>query len=288
MDISGLKAFVAVAERGSFSAAAEALFLTQPAVSKRISMLEQELGNRLFDRIGRTARLTQAGQTLLLRANRILQELAVAEREVRDLSDTVGGTLNIATSHHIGLHRLPPVLRQFTDSYPDVRLNIDFTDSEKAHDAVLQGNIELAVITLALDESPAIDAVTLWNDPLCFVAGHEHPLASQEAVTLKELAACENVLPGMDTYTGQIVQRLFEKKRLRLDTLMATNYLETIKMMVNVGIGWSVLPKTMLDDSLLALPVEGTQLSRQLGYIVHRNHSRSNAASAFIKLLASL
>lgn len=285
MDIQNLKAFIAVADSGSFSAAAAQLHITQPAVSKRISLLETQLDSPLFDRAGRRARLTQAGNRLLLHARTILQQVNLAQQEIRDLSATVSGSLTIATSHHIGLHRLPPVLRAFSDLYPQVRLNIEFTDSEKAHEAVLRGDIELAVITLALDESSSIDAHILWPDPLVFVAGPEHVLAQQKTLSLDDLSGHANVLPGLDTYTGQIVKRLFEQQALELDTLMTTNYLETIKMMVNVGLGWSVLPKTMVDDSLAELPVQSFELSRQLGYIVHRKHSQSNAALAFIKLL---
>jgi DNA-binding transcriptional LysR family regulator len=285
MDFQNLSAFVAVAESGSFSAAATQLHITQPAVSKRISLLERELNSPLFDRTGRRARLTQAGNRLLVHARTILHQVNLAQQEIRDLSATVSGSLNIATSHHIGLHRLPPVLRAFSDLYPQVRLNIEFTDSEKAHEAVLRGDIELAVITLALEESSNIDAHILWPDPLVFVAGPEHELAQQKTLSLADLSSHDNVLPGLDTYTGQIVKRLFEQQALELDTLMTTNYLETIKMMVNVGLGWSVLPKTMVDHSLVELPVQSFELSRQLGYISHRKHSLSNAARAFIELL---
>ncbi len=285
MDIQNLKAFAAVAQSGSFSAAADGLHLTQPAVSKRIALLENELDTPLFDRTGRRARLTQAGDRLLLRTRSILQQLELAEREIRDLGSTVSGSLNLATSHHIGLHRLPPVLRSFSDRYPEVRLNIEFTDSEKAHSAVLRGDIELAVITMAPDESSQLETRILWTDPLVFVAGPEHPLGKRENLQLADLSACENVLPGLDTYTGQIVKHLFQHHGLVLDTLMTTNYLETIKMLVNVGLGWSMLPQSMLDDSLVELPVKSHSLSRELGYIYHRKHSLSNAARAMITLL---
>jgi DNA-binding transcriptional LysR family regulator len=93
------------------------------------------------------------------------------------------------------------------------------------------------------------------------------------------------VLPGLDTYTGQIVKRLFDSQGLPLDTLMTTNYMETIKMMVSVGLGWSVLPRSMVDDSLRILPVATPPLSRRLGYIRNPRHTLSNAAGAFIRLL---
>jgi DNA-binding transcriptional LysR family regulator len=285
MDIQNLRAFITVAERSSFSAAAVDLHLTQPAVSKRIALLEAELDTALFDRVGRRAHPTQAGQKLLHHARSILRQLDLAEQDIRDLAASVSGSLNLATSHHIGLHHLPPVLRAFLDRYPHVRLNIAFTDSEKAHEAVLRGDIELAVITLAPHEAANIDAHCVWPDPLAFVAGPEHPLCRHDKPTLRDLGNYANVLPGLDTYTGQIVKRLFQQQGQALDTLMTTNYLETIKMMVNVGLGWSVLPRSMLDASLVDLMVETPPLCRQLGYIVHRKHSLSNAAKAFIELL---
>lgn len=286
MDTQELAAFIAVAECGSFSLAAQSLCLTQPAISKRIASLEQKLATRLFDRIGRRVRMTQAGERLLPNARAITQAMQQAEQEIRDLADTVSGTLNLATSHHIGLHRLPPVLRAFTDRYPAVRLNIAFTDSEKAHEAVARGELELAVITLSPEDSGRVQSQLLWPDPLSFVAAPDHPLATAgEPLSLSQLSTYANVLPGLDTYTGQIVKRLFDDQTLALDSLMASNYMETIKMMVSVGLGWSVLPRSMLDEGLVELPVLTPPLCRQLGYISNRRHTLSNAARAFIELL---
>ncbi|MCG8538166.1 MAG: LysR family transcriptional regulator, partial [Pseudomonadales bacterium] len=122
MEIAELKAFVAVAEAGSFSMAANHLHLTQPAVSKRISQLEDSVGCQLFDRIGRQISLTEAGRDLMPRANRILLEMEDVKRALSNLSGEVRGSLKIGTSHHIGLHRLPPILKQFSKAYPNVSL----------------------------------------------------------------------------------------------------------------------------------------------------------------------
>ncbi|MDH5778224.1 MAG: LysR family transcriptional regulator, partial [Gammaproteobacteria bacterium] len=132
MDLNNLTTFVAVAETGSFSQTSEQLFLTQPAISKRIAALEDELGTSLFDRIGRSVSLTEAGQALLPRAHKILLEVEDSRRAISNLSGNISGKLSIGTSHHIGLHRLPPVLRQFNIAYPDVELDIHFMDSEEA------------------------------------------------------------------------------------------------------------------------------------------------------------
>ncbi|MEO4048226.1 LysR family transcriptional regulator [Pseudomonas sp. CAU 1711] len=285
MDLANLNAFLAVAESGSFSAAGERLFLTQPAVSKRIAALEQQLDVRLFDRLGREVGLTEAGRALLPRAYQILNVLDDTRRALTNLSGEVGGRLTLATSHHIGLHRLPPLLRAFTRMHPQVALDIQFLDSEVAYEEVLHGRAELAVITLAPETREPVHAVPVWSDPLDFVAAPEHPLARSGAVTLADVARHPAVFPGGNTFTHHIVNKLFAAQGLAPNIGMSTNYLETIKMMVSIGLAWSVLPRTMLDEQVVRLPLPGIQLSRRLGYILHRERTLSNAARAFMALL---
>ncbi len=285
MDLANLNAFIAIAEAGSFSEAGERLHLTQPAVSKRIAGLEQQLNVRLFDRIGREVSLTEAGRALLPRAYQILNVLDDTRRALTNLNGEISGRLTLATSHHIGLHRLPPLLRAFTRTHPQVALDIQFLDSEVAYEEVLHGRAELAVITLAPETRSPVAAAAIWDDVLDFVAAPEHPLARNGAVSLADVARHPAVFPGDNTFTHHIVRRLFEAEGLKPNIGMSTNYLETIKMMVSIGIAWSVLPRTMLDSQVAALPLPGVQLMRRLGYIVHTERTLSNAARAFIALL---
>ncbi|WP_295483545.1 LysR family transcriptional regulator [uncultured Pseudomonas sp.] len=287
MDLANLSAFIAIAETGSFSSAAERLYLTQPAVSKRIAGLEQLLGVRLFDRLGREVSLTEAGRALLPRAYQIVNVLDDTRRALTNLTGEVTGRLTLATSHHIGLHRLPPVLRAFTREYPGVALDIQFLDSEAAYDEVLHGRAEIAVITLAPEPHHLIRATPVWNDALDFVAAPEHPLARDSHVRLADVARHPAVFPGGNTFTHHIVQRLFESQGLTPNIAMSTNYLETIKMMVSIGLAWSVLPRTMLDGQVASIALPGICLSRQLGYILHTERTLSNAARAFMALLDS-
>ena len=285
MDLANLNAFIAIAETGSFSLAGERLHLTQPAASKRIAGLEQQLKVRLFDRLGREIGLTEAGRALLPRAYQILGVLDDTRRALTNLSGEISGRLTLATSHHIGLHRLPPLLRAFTRSHPEVALDIQFLDSEVAYEEVLHGRAELAVITLAPETREPVRAVMVWDDPLDFVAAPEHPLARSGSISLADVARHPAVFPGGNTFTHHIVRRLFEREGLTPNIGMSTNYLETIKMMVSIGIAWSVLPRTMLDDQVARLPLPGIQLDRQLGYILHSERTLSNAARAFMALL---
>ncbi len=284
MDIAALETFARVAETGSFSQAATRLHITQPAISKRIAMLELQFNARLFDRIGRNVRLTEAGRALLPHVQSILQELDESKRAISNLSGEIHGPLRLATSHHIGLHRLPPYLREFRRRYPDVALDLHFMDSEEACRLVEKGELEIGIVTLPTRSYDHLQTQTLWDDPLVFVCHQEHPLCRQKKISLATMVQHDAILPGKGTFTRELIDTLFQQAGESPKVALETNYLETLKMMVAVGLGWSILPKTMLDKDLCKIEITNCQPSRQLGVIRHRKRSLSNAATAILDL----
>ena len=188
MDTQDLKIFIAVAELGSFSAAAESVHLSQPAVSKRIANLEATLDTRLFDRISRRIFLTESAQMLLPKARSILQEMESTRQALHCLQGEVSGKLSIAISHHLGLHRLPLILKAYIETYPSIDLDVAFNDSEKAYEGVMHGSFELAVNTLAPTPQPMIQEIPLWSDNMKFVCTRNHPLALLSKPRLQDLA----------------------------------------------------------------------------------------------------
>jgi DNA-binding transcriptional LysR family regulator len=285
MDTQHLQAFVAIAETGSFSGAAERLHLTQPAISKRIALLEDQLKSQLFDRIGRQIALTQAGQVLLPKAKLILNEVDAASQAIADLQGAVKGKLSIATSHHIGLHYLPPYLRKYSQDYPQVKLDLHFLDSELAYQELIQGHFDLGVVTLALEQDTRITATQIWQDELQFVAAPNHPLASQPRLTLKDLSNHPAIMPDMNTYTTRLIKTLFDQAGLNLEITLVTNHLDAIKMMLSIGLGWGVLPQRLIDSQLIHLNVNQPVIQRPLGVIHHQQRSLSKAAESFLILL---
>ena len=282
MDIPALQAFSTVAEHSSFSEAAERLYLTQPAVSKRVAQLEQDLGVALFDRIGRKVALTEAGRALLPRARRLLNDAREIRRALADLSGEVGGRLQMGTSHHIGLHRLPEPLRRFTREHPQVELDLRFMDSEEACHAVEIGDLELAIVTLPPRPLPQLQMQPIWDDPLAFMVAADHPLAWSKPLSLQTLLEHPAVLPSTGTYTRGILESAVREQGQSLNIGMETNYLETLQMLVASGLGWSLLPRTQLNDQVVELQVKGLKLSRSLGAVTHEKRSLSNAAAAMI------
>lgn len=285
MDITSLQVFINVAEHRSFSLAAESMHVTQPAISKRIASLEAELNTRLFDRIGRQTLLTEAGQALLPRARRILAEVQDSRRVISNLAGEVGGRLSIGTSHHIGLHRLPEVLRAFNQRYANVELDLHFMDSEEACEAVLHGDLELAIVTLPLMPPPSLACTPVWHDKLRVVIGPDHPLHTRRSVELVALADYPAILPAHGTFTREVIEDAFRPYGIEPQLRLSTNYLETIKMMVSIGLGWSILPASMIDEEVHALSVPGLKLQRELGVTRHTERTLSNAAEAMLKLL---
>lgn len=284
MDIQSIQAFLSVSETGSFSRAADALFLTQPAISKRIRSLEQSLGVALFDRIGKSVRLTEAGHALIPSCRRIIAEIAEGERIISNLRTTTSGVLSIATSHHIGLHRLPPVLRDYSKHYPEVELKLGFMDSEEACQQILNGETELAIVTLPDEDNDRLEMIPVWHDPLYVVVAKQNPLASQKRLSTHRLLDYAAILPSTGTYTRKLIDTALGLDE-SVKTLLETHYLETIKAMVQTGLGWSMLPASMLDESLSALAIKHTQTTRQLGIVVHSMRTKSNAANAMIDRL---
>ena len=287
MEWNELRAFLAVADHASFSRAAEQLHLTQPAITKRIQSLEASVGVAVFDRVGKRVYLTEAGALLKPRALELLSGLADTEVMLRNLHQRIDGRLALATSHHVGLHRLAPVLKAFSQRFTNVELDIEFVDSEAAHELVRSGRTELAVVTLAPLPDPKLSSERLWHDPLAFTVAADHPLATEKHIALDRLSTYPAILPGLGTYTGRIVAERFARAGLPLRTAMATNYLETIGMLVGIGLGWSVLPATMVQAPLVRLDVDCELLGRDLGAITNPARTLSNPASAFLDVLRS-
>lgn len=283
MDTQLLKAFLAIVDQGSFSAGAEKLHITQPAISKRLAVLENRIGQPLIERGQRKPVVTNAGQTLLPYARRILDESHNAQVALEQSDARPGGVLSVITSHHIGLHHLPNWLKVFTRKFPAVRLNLQFMESEQAFDALETREAELAFVTLNDRLVERFDIHHRWEDPMRFVCAPDHPLARFEHCDLQDLAEHQAILPSPSTATYQGVSQLFLQEGIPLNAQMPTNYLETVKMMTTVGLGWSILPLTMVDEQLEVLPLAQSP-TRYLGAVGLRNRQLSAAGRALIEV----
>jgi DNA-binding transcriptional LysR family regulator len=290
MQLSQISAFLTIAELESFSLAAERLHITQPAVSKRIRQLEQSMKTSLFDRIGKRSILTPNGLAFLPHAERILHEVKTYKSSLDGRNDKPSGSLTLATSHHIGLHRLPQILRDFKIKYPQVDLDLHFMDSEDACVAVANNEIELAIVTLPENADAKLNLEPIWIDTLKIVLAPDHPLANDHHIDQLKLLDYPAILPSMGTFTRRIINNYFSSHRDRMKIILETNYLETIKVMVSANLGWSMLPASMLDQTVVGKPLNSTgmnglEIQRVLGIVTRQNRTLSFSSQAFISML---
>ena len=282
IDSDALRTFVAVVDAGSFSKAAQNLHLSQPAVSKRIETLERSLGVRILDRTARRLRLTPEGHILLQRARPVLADIAAIAAGMGTDNQALTGLLRFGASHHVGVHRLPPVLRAFHQRHPEVRLDLRFCDSETACQSVREGTLEFAIATLP-PPHPSLQLDPVWQDPLAVVVAHEHALARLPTVTVRELELHPALLPPAGSRTRKLV---LEALGLRsLQESMASNHLDALKALAKAGLGWAVLPQTLLDPELHVVDLAKVTIFRTLGIVRHRRRPLSPAARAFVHLL---
>ena len=284
MNLAAFEAFVKVMETGSISMAAEHLFITQPAVTKRIHSLEDYFGVKLFESAGRGVQATHAAHSLLPKVKGWLNELGDIHHTLSHEQGEVRGKLKIGTSHHIGLHQLPQHLKKYVQQFPEVKLDVHFVDSEQAHEQVLAGDLELAFLTLPPQGDERLSYITIWNDPLVFVVAPFHPLAQKKNLKLEDLIEYPSLLPAAQTYTSQITLAEFEKQGLKPKITMSNNPLESIRMLVSIGLGWSVLPKTLLNQDLHQLDIP-FEMNRQLGMVWHPARTQSRAVQELIEMM---
>ncbi len=280
MDINQLKSFISIVENGSITRAAEQLYISQPALSKRLNALESELQCRLIARGHKKPGLTHEGKVFLPKAYRILHEIENSKREIRNLKQSISGELRIATSHHIGIHHLPPLLKSYKNRYPSVELRLFFLESEKALQQLRNDKFDCALITLPERVSAQFRFFPIWHDPLFLCYAPSHPLAENKQSNIQHLADYPAILPPAHSSTRNIIEHFFYQNKLKLDNVMESNYLETIKMMVDAGLGWGFLPKTLINPEWHIVDTQ-VKFYRNLGIITDKEMTSSNAAKAF-------
>lgn len=285
IDSAQILAFLAVAEQGSFSLAAHALHITQPAVSKRIAQLESQVGAPLFDRLVRRVELTEWGERLMPAALQYRQALEEIASTSLGTGQELTGRLRIALSHYAGLHVLPDALSRFSEQYPGVLLDLRFVNSEEALTAVAQGNVMLAYGTLG-DTAHPVTQKPLWEERMQPMVARRHvDTATPNLTDLLRLAGrLPAILPAAHTTTRQTIDRWLHQAGIAPLAVIEVNQLDSIALLVGTGIGWSVLPETLYQAGLaLIAPGDGPPPpERRLGLIVHRDRLLSRAALAFM------
>ncbi|HXG47587.1 MAG TPA: LysR family transcriptional regulator [Methylomirabilota bacterium] len=288
LDSRQLKAFVTLAKTASFTLAAKELFLSQSAVSHSMKALETEVGCRLFDRLGKKVLLTQAGETLLHHAEKILQEMAGARRSLEQLSKWGHGRLRIGASTTACQYLLPAVLREFKASFPRSLITIEPGDTAEAMEALRNNRVDLA-LTLEPRGEEQFEFHSLFCDELVFLVGPMHPWAESGQVARDEIPRQNYILYNKNSYTFRLVQDYFQQEDMLLNTVIELGNMEAIKEMVKLGLGVSIVApwivhKELDERSLIALPLGRRKLRRTWGILHWRGRRLSLAEERFVSL----
>ncbi len=294
MDLRQLEIFVKVAEFKSFSKAAEALFLTQPTVSEHIRTLEQELGVRLLDRLGRGAESTAAGRLLLSHATRLLQLQRETLQAMDSFHGRLAGELLVAASTIPGEYVLPPLIGRFKEKFPDIAITLLIGDSRAVVDWVAEGRAEVGVVGARLPHR-GIDYRELMPDELVLVVPVGHPWHGKKEVGLEDLRAEPLLMRERGSGTRAALESALAQAGLDLSGFRIVGEMgstQAIKQAVKAGVGVSVVSRRAVEEEcrsgiVWCLKLRDLKVTRAFHVATHRDRSRSPLAEAFRTFIES-
>lgn len=279
LDSRQLRAFVTLANTGSFTRTGKDLFLTQSAISHAIKALEEDVGCRLFDRVGKSVALTPAGEQLLHYAKRILGEMSLARTSLERLGKWGRSHLRLATSEAVCEALLPNVLAQHKEQFPQCQVTVSSADMSEAVDLLHNGHADL-VLSLEPGPEAGVEFVPLFTDELQFLVSAQHPWAVARQVVREQIPTQPYILYSRSSFTSRLVEGYFRHEDMTLLTMMEVGSMSAIREMVGRGLGVAILAPWVARDeiaagTLVALPLGRRKLVRNWG-VLHRRGRRLN------------
>lgn len=288
LDSRQVSAFCVLARTGSFTQTARELHLTQSGISHSIKALERDVGCRLLDRLGKKVVLTQAGEQLLHHALKILNEMEGARESLAHLGKWGRGRLRLGASTTACQHLIPPVLREFKESFPDYAITIDPGNTPELVAALLRHKIDLA-LSPEPDKEPQLEFHPLFTDELHFIVSALHPWVKAGRVERSEIPRQNYILYNKQSLTFRIVEEYFRRQQMVLNTVIELGSMEAIKELVKLGLGVSILApwiamKEIEEGSLVALSLGRRKLERRWGILHTRGKRLTLAEETFVGL----
>src|SRR5579872_5437025 len=288
MDFDHLVTFLEIAKQGSFSRAGQKLYRSQPAVSAQIRQLEQEYGQKLFDRVGKYVRLTVAGETLLEYANRLITLRNESLRAVADQSATPRGTLAVGANEATCLYVLPDIFAEYSRRFPAVQISIYRNFSHKVLEKVEDGTVDVGIVTMPV-KSPSLKVHSIFRDRLMLMVDPNNPLAAYKTVRTSDIAEQPLIFPKTG-FMRQVLDKQFRPYRSHLRVTMELPSVGMIKRFVAAGLGVSIISETFARDEVKSgqaklIPIADADLHRELGIVYRRDRTLPRSAAAFVALV---
>jgi DNA-binding transcriptional LysR family regulator len=289
VEIRQLRAFVAIAESGTFTAGALRVHVTQAAISMQIRQLETEIGAKVFVRAPRHVILTEAGEQLLRRARHILREHDAALDEIAELAGAERGRLRIGSASAMVLtEQLPMILKELRKQHPAAEIAVTSGTSEVLVDQILAGEVDVAFVSLPVDER-GIKTERLSEDQLVAIASPRHKLAKQRTVSAYTLAGERLILGERGGNTRRLIDQFFAQAGVTLRVAMELSRQQAIKRMVEEDMGVGIVPLQSVKDEvergkLIRWWIEGAQINWELGIAQLSNGYDSPIMQKFVSL----
>jgi DNA-binding transcriptional LysR family regulator len=271
MDLRQLEIIRAIADTGSFTAAGDKLHVSQSAISRQILLLEEELGEPVFHRIGRRIRITPAGESLLQLSHRVFQDLQDTVSGISDQRESLKGTMRLVGGMTVCLYVFPALLAEVRRIHPNLDLKITVGSAERSIAMLRSGAGDLGLLTLPVEASDLV-AVPVLQEELLLITYPAHPLARKRPITAADLDKQDFVLFETGSITRQLVEQLFSREHIEPDIIMETENVEIIKAMVRNGLGISIIPwqaaaADVRARQLFCSRIAGHSLVRQTGWL---------------------
>ena len=289
MEIRQLRAFVAIAESGTFTAGALRVHVTQAAISMQIRQLETEIGAKVFVRAPRHVILTEAGEQLLRRARHILREHDAALDEIAELAGAERGRLRIGSASAMVLtEQLPSILKELRKQHPAADIAVTSGTSEVLVDQILAGEVDIAFVSLPVDVR-GIKTERLSEDQLVAIASPQHKLAKQRTISAYTLAGERLILGERGGNTRRLIDQFFAQAGVSLRVAMELSRQQAIKRMVEEDMGVGIVPLQSVKDEvdkgkLIRWWIEGAQINWELGIAQLSNGYDSPIMQKFVSL----
>jgi LysR family hydrogen peroxide-inducible transcriptional activator len=288
MELHQLRYFVAIAETGGFSKAAKVCFVAQPSLSQQIMKLEKELGQKLFERLGRSTVLTDAGRALLPRARLILKETGDIKAGIAEDLSSGSGYLSVGFIPTIAPYILPGALKRFYESFPRARIGIEENLTERLVKKITGLEIEMAVMSLPIDDR-LITTESLFEDPLVLALSPGHELAKSDDISIEDLKSIPFIALDEEHCLGEQINNFCYERQINPEIVCRTWNLSTIQHCVSFGSGVSLVPNmlVMTDVSRRCVyrPIEGQSPKRTVVAAWHRDRKLSKLAREFIRIV---
>jgi DNA-binding transcriptional LysR family regulator len=292
MDLRQLEIIRAIAETGSFTAAGEKLHVSQSAISRQVLILEDELGEPVFHRIGRRIRITPAGESLLQLSHRVFRDLQDTVSAISDTRESLRGSIGLVGGMTVCLYVFPALLAEVRRIHPNLDMRVTVGSTQRSIEMLRSGTGDLGLLTLPIEASDLV-SVPLLQEELLLVTYPSHPLAAQQRIVPADLEKQPFVLFETGSITRRIVEDFFAREHITPPVIMETENVEIIKAMVRSGLGISIVPwqaaaADVTTRQLFCSRIAGVSLDRQTGWLYPKMGRLPRAVTEVIRVFETM